>query len=170
MSWQRIRGFVAFAVALLLGVGAAVGEGRNNAPGRRPAGEEVTGVLESVDVEHGTFTLRRVGADVDDVLLEKMKERARGRGADADEKNRPEGGEGREAVVVSLAPKAEVYIKFRTSPSVANNAERTLEDLRPMVGWPVSLKAARRGDGLVAAEVIAWRGTPWKVARGEGEK
>src|SRR5205807_3993212 len=91
--------FVALAAALFLGLAGAA-----KAP---PAGEEMTGVLDAVDVKAGTFTIRRIGVDVDDVLLEKMKQRDR----DVDHK---EARDGKDAVKVSLAPKAEIYIKFRT--------------------------------------------------------
>jgi hypothetical protein len=93
----------------------------------------MTGVLDSIAVKPGTLTIRRVGVDVDDVLLEKMKQRGREQKADADAKD---------AVVVSLASKAEIYVKFRTSPSVANNVTHPLEDLRPMIGSPVTGKPA----------------------------
>ena len=69
-----------------------------------------------------------------------------------------------EEKLLAIRAKTKVYIKFRTSPSVANNVTRSLDDLRPMIGWPVTLKIARRGDGVVASQVIAWRGTPWKDA------
>lgn len=159
------------------GVARAVeAQGRSGGapPSRAPA---ITGVLASVDAERGSFTVERVGADVDDLLREKMKENAgKGKGAedkDAERKDAARRGAGGraaegdgdkapagESADFTLSSKAKIYVKFRTSPSVANNTECTLKDLEPMVGWPVSVKARGKAGQQVAYEVIAWRGTP----------
>ena len=160
------RPIVAFVLLVLAGVAATADEqrvaGRPAAP--RPAGNEITGVLAAIDAAHGTFTLRRIGVDVDDVLLERMKDAKERKGA-AEEGDGKDAADAKDSVVVSLSSKAEIYIKFRTSPSVANNVTHPLADLRPMIGYPLTIKASRRGDGLVADEVVAWRGTPWKVQK-----
>ena len=124
----------------------------------RPANEAMTGVLAAVDPEKGTITLERVGADVDDVLLEKMQEQGR---ASKDKDKKEDAGDAAKSVV-TVSAKAKLYIKFRSSPSVANNVEQKLDDLKPMVGWPVSVKVREKAAQPVAYEVIAWRGTPWK--------
>ena len=118
----------------------------------------LTGILKSVDPRHGTFTLERAGVDVDDALIEMLKQRGR----DARE---TKDGEAKQAepVVVHLGSKAKIYIKFRSSPSIANNVEQTLADLERMVGWPVSATVGDKSDVVVAKEVIAWRGTPLRV-------
>ena len=74
-------------------------------------------------------------------------------------------GGGAEPVVFRLDPKAKIYIKFRSSPSVANNVEQSLNGLEKMVGYPATVHIGRKSDPLVASEVIAWRGTPWKVSQ-----
>jgi len=159
------------AIATGGGGRAVEAQGRSGGapPSRAPA---VTGVLASVDAERGAFTVERVGADVDDLLREKMKENA-GKGKGAGDKDagkdapRRRAGEGEankapegESADFTLSSKAKIYVKFRTSPSVANNAECTLKDLEPMVGWPISVKARGKAGQQVAYEVIAWRGTP----------
>ena len=160
---RRLAG--AFVLLALTGIAASADEqqvaGRRAAA--RPAGNEITGVLAGIDPSHGTFTLRRVGVDVDDVLLERMKDAKQRKEAAKDDRKDPD--DAKNSLVVSLSSKAEIYIKFRTSPSVANNVTHPLEDLRPMVGYPVTIKGARRGEGLVADEVVAWRGTPWKTTK-----
>ena len=164
------------AIATGGGERAVEAQGRSGGapPSRAPA---VTGVLASVDAERGAFTVERVGADVDDLLREKMKENAgKGKGEgnkEAERKGAPrprtgnkagDGDDGKapdgESATFTLSSKAKIYVKFRTSPSVANNTECTLEDLEPMVGWPVSVKARGKAGQQVAYEVIAWRGTP----------
>ena len=127
----------------------------NKDPGRRDA-NRLTGILQAVDVKKGTFTLKDVGVDVDEALARKLKERGDGKPA-------ADAGDAARTRVVAIEAKTKIYIKFRTSPSVANNAEMRLADLQKMVGYPVSVDVARDAEPVVAAEVIAWRGTPWKV-------
>lgn len=135
------------------------------APARRVAGptqddgHTLTGILKSVDAKHGTFTLENVGVDVDEALVRKLKERGRERASAPAEK---EGGEAG-PVVVRLGAKSKIYIKFRSSPSVANNVEQSLTDLERMIGWPVTVAVGEKADPVVAKEVVAWRGTPLRV-------
>ena len=138
---------------------AAAAPDKSSKPAK-PANEAMTGVLAAVDPEKGTITVERIGADVDDVLLEKMQEPGRAKKGE-EKKDKVEEGEPARTVV-TLSAKAKVFIKFRSSPSVANNVEQRLEDLKPMVGYPVSIKAREKAAQPVAFEVIAWRGTPWK--------
>ena len=147
-------------LAALLAAALVAAAPRDKAKPAKPANETMTGVLAAVDPEKGTITLERVGADVDDVLLEKMQEQ--GRAKKGEEKRKEEGSPDAAQSVVTVSAKAKLFIKFRSSPSVANNAEQRLEDLKAMVGWPVSVKAREKAAQPVAYEVIAWRGTPWK--------
>ena len=125
-------------------------------PTKDPA--RLTGVLQSVDAKHGTFTLENLGADVDEALSRKLKEpRAAAPGP-------AEAGRGSDTRTVSVSGKTKIYIKFRTSPSVANNVELALKDLEPMTGYPVSVELAQAGERPVAATVVAWRGTPWRIS------
>ena len=160
---QQLAG--AFVLLALAGIAASADEqqvaGRRAAG--RPAGNEITGVLAAIDPSHGTLTLRRVGVDVDDVLLERMKDAKQREEAAKDD--RKDADDAKNSLVVSLSSKAEIYIKFRTSPSVANNVTHPLEDLRAMVGYPLTIKGSRRAEGLVADEIVAWRGTPWKATK-----
>ena len=139
---------------------AAVPAGRVAGP-KQDDGSTLTGILKSVDSKKGTFTLVNVGVDVDEALLQKLKERGRERAAAPADKD----GGAAEArpVVVRLDSKAKIYIKFRSSPSVANNVEQSLPALEPMIGWPVTVTVGAKTDPVVAKEVIAWRGTPTQV-------
>ena len=121
----------------------------------------LTGVLKSVDVRHRTLTLDNVGVDVDDALSRKLRERARREGV-SDAKPGP--AEADKTQVVAIDAKTKIYVKFRSSPSVGNQVEHPLNDLEPMVGWPVTVGIGHKGEPLVASEVIAWRGTPWKIS------
>ena len=113
----------------------------------------LTGVLKSIDPAHGTFTLEQVGVDVDEALSQRLKERgAKDAAADAGKTQ-----------VIAINAKTKIYIKFRTSPSVANNVEQELKDLQKMIGYPVTIEIAHKADPPVAAKVTAWRGTPWKL-------
>ena len=132
------------------------------ARGDKPARDDarrLTGVLKSVDAKHGTFTLEKLGADVDEVLTQKLKERGASKEDAGDAKPR----EKEKTRVVAIDAKTKIYVKFRSSPSVANNAEQQLKDLERMVGYPVSVMVGREGEPPVAAEVIAWRGTPMRI-------
>jgi hypothetical protein len=150
---------------LALAFVAAAAPQRSKKP--NPDAGGTTGVLASVDAEKGSFTLERVGVDVDDVLLEKMKERGDGKKADeggkaADRKAAKDPGETK---TFTTTAKCKIYVKFRSSPSSGNSVERTLADLEPMVGWPVTVKSRVKADQPIAFEVVAWRGTPWKVGK-----
>jgi hypothetical protein len=166
MVWHKKHVFLAVTLAALAGFAAGAAAEDRQASGRAKAGpaQDITGVLASVDTEHGTITLRRVGADVDDVLLEKLKEAGKPKEA-AGAADAKDPTDAKDSLVVAMASKAQIYIKFRTSPSVANNVTHPLADLREMIGYPVTIKGSRRGNGLVADEVIAWRGTPWKASK-----
>jgi hypothetical protein len=126
-------------------------------PGRRDGpgdANRLTGILQAVDAKHATFALDKIGIDVDEALSQRLKER---RAADPQHDG--------ETLTVSTSAKTKIYIKFRSSPSVANNLELGLKDLEPMVGYPVTVEVARSGERPVAGTVIAWRGTPWKVSK-----
>ena len=142
--------------------------------GKRDGNENrITGVLKSVDAERGTLTIERLGVDVDEVLSEQLKARGKGdarAAAAADDDARRRRGDDEKPTVVNLSgnpgAKVKLYIKFRSSPSIANQLERSPADLQPMVGWPVTVEVVRRqGKRVVASEVIAWRGTPSKVSQ-----
>ena len=155
MPFTALHRTILVALLALALLAAAPGKAAKPA---RPANEAMTGVLAAVDPEKGTITLERVGADVDEVLLEKMQEQGR---ASKDKDKKDHAGDAAKSVV-TVSAKAKLYIKFRSSPSVANNVEQKLDDLKPMVGWPVSVKVREKAAQPVAYEVIAWRGTPWK--------
>jgi hypothetical protein len=144
-------GLFAFALA-----GAAAPRDGNKAPAREA--NRITGILKSVDAAHGAFTLERVGVDVDEALAQKLKERGKDKDAKA---AKPQAAENTQDV--SISARTKIYIKFRTSPSVANNVELGLKDLQKMIGYPVTVEVAVAGEKPVAAEVVAWRGTPWKL-------
>ena len=148
------------ATLLALTFVAAAAPQRSKKP--NPDAGATTGVLASVDPEKGSFTLERVGVDVDDVLMEKMKER----GEDGKKDDKPKAAkDSGETKTFTTSAKCKIYIKFRSSPSSGNSVERTLADLGPMVGWPVTVKSRVKADQPIAFEVTAWRGTPWKVSK-----
>jgi hypothetical protein len=113
-----------------------------------------------VDVKKGTFILKDVGVDVDEVLARKLKERGDAKGDDG---AKPQAADAGKTRVVAISAKTKIYIKFRSSPSIANNLELGLKDLQPMVDYPVTVEVALDAEPPVAAKVVAWRGTPWKV-------
>ena len=156
---------LATSLALALVAVTAAAPQRSKTP--KVDANATTGVLASVDPEKGSFTLERVSVDVDDVLLEKLKEQGDGKkGDDAGKATEPKAAkDSGETKAFTTSAKCKIYIKFRSSPSVANNQERTLADLEPMVGWPVTVKSRVKADQSVAFEVIAWRGTPWKASK-----
>ena len=136
--------------------GAAAPRDGRKAPAKDA--NRITGILKSVDAAHATFTLEQVGVDVDEALAQKLKER----GKDNDAKPaKPQAAD--KTQDVSISAKTKIYIKFRTSPSVANNVELGLKDLQKMIGYPVTVAVV--GEKPVAAEVIAWRGTPWRLGK-----
>jgi len=139
---------------------AAPPERRGGKPDAKDA-NHLTGILSSVDVKHGTLTLDDVGVDVDEALDRKLKKQGKendGRGPATPRT----AGEQKAQVVIAITAKSKLYVKFRTSPSVANNVEQSLTDLQPMVGYPVTVTIGQNGEHPVASEVVVWRGTPWK--------
>ena len=120
----------------------------------------LTGILKSVDVKRGTLTLDDVGVNVDEALSRILKERGKDAGAGGPAK--PRAAEDGKTRVVAINAKTKIFIRFRSSPSVANNVEHELKDLQRMTGYPVTVEIGAKGEGGIASEVIAWRGTPWK--------
>ena len=161
MTTRRLlpAGLMTLLGFVLLGA-AAPGDGK-----KVPAKDAnaITGVLRSVDARNGTFTLEQVGVDVDEALAANLKERGKDEGAGGRAKPRAAGDA--KTQVVAINAKTRIYIKFRSSPSVANNVEMQLKDLEKMAGYPVTAELATAGDKPVAAEVVAWRGTPWRVSK-----
>ena len=149
---------VGVTLLLACALSAAVGA-RDGKPPKNEA-NRMTGILKSVDAAHATFTIGNVGVDVDEALSRRLKERDGAAGKNA----MPQAADAVKTQVVGIDAKTKIYIKFRSSPSVSNNAEQSLKDLERMVGWPVTLEIGRKGDPVVASEVIAWRGTPWKIS------
>jgi hypothetical protein len=137
-----------FAIALALCCFAPVMGQDKKAEKKEP--NRVEAVLESLDVKARTITVR-LGKTVDEVLSEKMRERAKGK-----EESKPAG----EKKTFTLANRhVEIYLKFRTSPSVANNVEHELKDLQKMIGYPMELET----DGKTTVSgIVVYRGTPWK--------
>src|SRR6476469_1252387 len=85
--------------------------------GRRDAdANSLTGILQAVDVKKGTFTLKDVGVDVDEALARKLKERGDAKGDDG---AKPQAADVGKTRVVAISAKTKIYIKFRSSPSVA---------------------------------------------------
>ena len=131
------------------------GGGRRDADAKR-----LTGVLRSVNVKGGTFTLEQIGVDVDEALARKLKERGKVAGGTT---ATPQAADGGKSQVLKVGAATKIYISFRSSPSVSNNLERELSDLQAMVGFPMTVELGANGEPPVAATVTAWRGTPWKL-------
>ena len=158
MTPQRLLSVGLTALFTFALAGAAAPRDGNKAPGGDA--NRITGILKSVDVAHGGFTLERVGVDVDEALAQKLKERRK----DNDAKHaKPQAADRTQDV--SISARTKIYIKFRTSPSVANNVELGLKDLQKIIGHPVTVDVAVAGEKPVAAEVVAWRGTPWTAGK-----
>jgi hypothetical protein len=122
-----------------------------------PEKVRLRGVLESVNVENATITLR-FGRSIDVVLAERQVLRAAAeRGKIAVEKATPDSDTSPKLMNVPVSKDAKIRICFRQSPSVANSLERTLAELEPMQGWPATVEVAF-GDGTIeATSVVAWR-------------
>ena len=119
-----------------------------------PTARNITGVLKGINTRNGTLVITSVGADVDQVLLEKMREQGRAPAADRP-KTAPAAA--KEDMELRITGKTGINVSFRTSPSVANSLERSLAELEPMIGYPVSIEL---GPTPTASKITVWRGTP----------
>jgi RNA polymerase sigma factor (sigma-70 family) len=111
------------------------------------------GVLEGVDLKHGTITVA-LGRKVDEVLAEVL----------AGAKGEPNKAVSSRTVArladLAVAETAQINISFRTSPSVANHLQQQLKDLEKMKWWPATVELAIQDGRLVVTKITAWRGGP----------
>jgi len=145
--------FVIAALGLLVSADAAPQGQAPKATGqeaKKKSPPRIEGILAAVDLRKGSITIVP-GRDVDQVLTEKMRNR-----------ERPAKIEGERQMIPLATGKVEITISFRSSPSMANHLERTLQDLEPMVSWPVTVETRGDGNDLQATKIIAWRGAPWE--------
>jgi hypothetical protein len=123
--------------------------------------------LEAVDLKRGTVTVA-LGRKVDEILTEVAVD------AKGTVRTGPNPRLVARLVEIPVVGKAEIYIKFRSSPSVANNVQQELKELEKMLWWPATLDLGIQDGRLIVTKITAWRGSPrdmvlppgWKPARG----
>jgi hypothetical protein len=150
-------------------VAAALVTGSIVSASGQDAGEKKTGakpnrievVLEAVDLKARTITVR-LGKSIDEALTERLKEAGK-------KEKAPVRLTGEKKTYPLWDRHVEIYLKFRSSPSVANNVEHQLTDLEKMLTYPAELQLAERDGKPAVSSITVYRGTPWKLVEPKSE-